>query len=162
MRIRALSAAFVATVLASSFAAVQSRALPVHYRIGDKVADFYLAADRGAKTRLSSFRGKTVVLVFYASWCEPCNEEAPRIEKEIWRAYRMRGVQVLGLAISEHVKDPKTKLRAFRRRHHLTYPLLSDETAAIMKRWDSRAFRRSSSSTGTASTPPIPPMSRRP
>lgn len=124
-----------AVVLAASATVTAGRPLAKHYRIGDKVADFRLPTDTGGKVQLSQFRGRPVVIVFYASWCSPCNAEAPQVEKRIWRAYRKRGVEVLGLAINENVKDPRVLMRKFRRKHHITYPLLSDETAAVMARW---------------------------
>ena len=97
------------------------------YKPGAKVADFALKDDNGKTVRLSDSRGRVRLLVFYASWCGPCNEEAPSLEKDVWQAYKNKGVQVLGLAIMEQVPDPAVKLRAFRARHHVTYPLLSDE-----------------------------------
>ena len=57
------------------------------------------------------------------------------MEKEIWQAYKSRGVQVLGLAVQEMVPDPAVKLKLFRARHKVTYPLLSDEKAEVFDKF---------------------------
>jgi len=104
------------------------------YKIGDTVADFALKDDAGRTIRLSEFRGKVVVLDFYASWCPGCNEAAPHVEKEIWQKYKGRNVQVLGIAVQEG-KDPAPKFRKFRKDHGVTYPLLLDEPGTIIQKF---------------------------
>src|SRR5215212_3404943 len=52
-----------------------------------------LASD--ATLSLASLKGKAVVLNFWASWCEPCKEESPRLEAA-WRRWRDRGVVFVG------------------------------------------------------------------
>ena len=55
------------------------------------------------------------------------------MEKFVWKGYKKKGVQVLGLAIQE--QTPKEKIELFRNRHHITYPLLSDEDQAVATRF---------------------------
>jgi peroxiredoxin len=107
---------------------------PADYKIGDTVADFALKDDHGATVRLSQFRGKVVVLDFYASWCPGCNEAAPHVEKEIWQKYKSRNVQVLGIAVQEG-EGPAAKFSKFRKEHGITYPLLLDEPGNIIQRF---------------------------
>ena len=61
------------------------------------------------------------------------------MEKEIWQAFKAKGVQVLGLAVAERDStpdvDPIAKIREFRTRHSLTYPLLSDEDQTVFNRF---------------------------
>ena len=70
---------------------------------------------------LSSFRGKTVVLNFFASWCAPCKREAPDLEA-VWRRYRKDGLVVLGVDSG----DTRGSARAFLSAHGVTYPIAFD------------------------------------
>ena len=69
--------------------------------VGRPAAAFALTSFDGAPLQLDELRGKVVVLNFWASWCYPaCYEEAPTLERG-WRAYRDRGVVVLGITIQD-------------------------------------------------------------
>ena len=96
------------------------------YKIGDRIAAFSAPEDTGGSFRTSQLRDKVGVLVFFGTWCPPCNEEAPHLEKEIWRKYKSKGVVVVGLALQEG-KDPIANLKAFRKKHGITYRLASHE-----------------------------------
>jgi cytochrome c biogenesis protein CcmG/thiol:disulfide interchange protein DsbE len=77
--------------------------------------------DSGAPASLSDYRGKVVVLNFWASWCEPCREESPLLQR--WHArIRSRDGTVLGV----NVLDVRSDARAFVREYGLTYPMLRD------------------------------------
>src|ERR671922_3082518 len=58
--------------------------------------------------RLADYRGKAVVLNFWASWCEPCKKEAPLLQ-EAWERYRDDGLVVLGI----DAQDFRSDARAF-------------------------------------------------
>jgi len=75
--------------------------------------------DGRGKIELASLKGKVVVLNFMASWCVPCGQEAPEIER-LWQQYRSKGVLVLGVDTADASEDA----RAFVRKHKLTYPVV--------------------------------------
>jgi cytochrome c biogenesis protein CcmG, thiol:disulfide interchange protein DsbE len=76
--------------------------------------------DRPGTLQLASLRGKAVVLNFWASWCYPCNQEAPALEKA-WKERDGR-VVVLGVDVNDFSGDA----RKFMRKHKLTYPVVHD------------------------------------
>jgi cytochrome c biogenesis protein CcmG/thiol:disulfide interchange protein DsbE len=77
--------------------------------------------DRPGKLSLESYRGRPVVINFWASWCVPCKEEAPVLEA-VWQRYRERGLVVLGVDIN----DLKGDARRFARENKMSYPLAYD------------------------------------
>ena len=90
--------------------------------VGRPAAEFALTAFDGKPVSLASLRGQVVVLNFWASWCFPaCYEEAPVLEAG-WRAYRERGVVVLGVDI----QDTEEAARRFIERFGLTFPNAPD------------------------------------
>jgi peroxiredoxin len=75
---------------------------------------------------LASLRGRTVVLNFFASWCDPCKREAPVLE-QLWRRDRTRGLVVLGV----DANDSRGDARRFLRAHGVTYPVVFDHYGAV-------------------------------
>jgi cytochrome c biogenesis protein CcmG/thiol:disulfide interchange protein DsbE len=86
--------------------------------IGKKVPDFTLTTFDGEQITLSSLQGKVIVLNFWASWCEPCEEEAADLEAA-WKYYQPRGdVVFLGIDWTDTEKNGKAYLEKF----DITYP----------------------------------------
>ena len=82
-----------------------------------------LGAANGSGDSLTAYRGKVVVLNFWASWCVPCQTEAPLLERAQSRLQQHNGT-VLGVTYL----DASTDSRTFVREHRITYPNLRDTT----------------------------------
>lgn len=88
---------------------------------GRTAPDFRLRSFAGGVLALSDFRGQAVVLNFWASWCVPCREEMPILER-VWREFRHRGVAMLGLDTADDFDDAA----AFLKRLQITYANVYD------------------------------------
>jgi thiol-disulfide isomerase/thioredoxin len=72
------------------------------------------------RAKLADYRGKILVLDFYATWCLPCRESIPRLIA-LQRKYGPAGVQVVGLNVGG--ADDRIKVADFSRELHIEYPL---------------------------------------
>ena len=100
--------------------------------IGHPAPDFSLAMLRpytGKSTlSLSNFKGKPVVLNFWASWCEPCKEEAPLLE-HAWKQVQAQGKDVVILGID--FQDSSNDSMSFLQLYSITYPIGQDADGSI-------------------------------
>lgn len=69
-------------------------------QVGDEAPDFDLMSESGQPIQLKDFRGKFVILNFWATWCPPCVEELPSLER-FHGQFASRGVVVLGVSEDE-------------------------------------------------------------
>jgi thiol-disulfide isomerase/thioredoxin len=87
--------------------------------IGRLAPDFRLRDLNGKELQLSSLRGKAVVLDFWATWCGPCREEMPKLER-LSREFANSDVVIIGIAVSES----EDTVRKFIKKNKYTYPVL--------------------------------------
>jgi cytochrome c biogenesis protein CcmG/thiol:disulfide interchange protein DsbE len=95
--------------------------------IGKPAAPFTLKTFDGEPLTLEAFRGRVVVINFWASWCYPaCYEEAPTLARA-WHAYKDRGVMIVGIDI----QDKEEAARKFLTQFGLTFPNAPDPMGRV-------------------------------
>lgn len=82
--------------------------------------DFDVITMDGRKIKLSEYRGKVVVLDFWATWCPPCRDEIPQLVR-IARENRARGVEVVGLHIDDRGRSSPEDIRRFIDSYNIDY-----------------------------------------
>jgi|SRR6516165_10380904 thiol-disulfide isomerase/thioredoxin len=85
---------------------------------GSLASDFSITDLDGKKLSLSDYKGKVVLLDFWATWCTPCRAEIPHFV-EMQNKYGPQGFQVIGIAMDDDAKP----VREFYRKYDLNYPV---------------------------------------
>ncbi|MCL4531421.1 MAG: TlpA family protein disulfide reductase [Chloroflexi bacterium] len=99
--------------------------------------DFSLETPTGEKISLSQMRGQAVLVNIWATWCPPCREEMPTIQK-YYEQYKEQGFVVLG--INSTVQDNPLDVVPFVNQYGLTFPILLDETGTLGPKYDLRSL----------------------
>lgn len=84
--------------------------------------DFTLPNLNGKSVRLSDFKGKVVLLNFWATWCQTCVRERPILE-HLYQTYRRRGLVILAVSID---RSRREKVKAFVEERRMSVPVLHD------------------------------------
>ena len=88
---------------------------------------------QGREHALESYRGKVVLVNFWATWCEPCKEEMPSIER-LRKSLGDRRFAVLAVNLAE----PDARVQAFLAKVPVGFPVLMDRDAAAARAWKAR------------------------
>jgi len=86
-------------------------------RVQKPAPEFTIPLLDGGELDLSQHLGQPVVINFWASWCPPCREEAPLLERT-WRSYKYQDVLFVGVNIQDTEESARVYLKAF----DITYP----------------------------------------
>jgi len=100
-------------------------------RAGFPAPDFTLQDIGGQAHRLADFRGKVVFLNVWATWCPPCREEMPSMERLY---HRLRGKDFVMLAVSED-ETGSTTVTSFVNQMGITFPVLIDPDGLVSQRY---------------------------
>ncbi|HEX6802378.1 MAG TPA: TlpA disulfide reductase family protein [Terriglobales bacterium] len=87
---------------------------------GQAAPDFSLASLDGKTLKLSDFRGKAVLLNFWATWCEPCKIEMPWFV-ELQKKYGPQGLQIVGVAMDD---SGNQEIADFAKKMNVNYPIV--------------------------------------
>ncbi len=83
--------------------------------------DFTLKSRSGENLKLSEFRGEIVMINFWASWCGPCRQEMPELER-LYQRYKPMGFTLLGINVDEQIKNAEKMLKQI----PVSFPILFD------------------------------------
>lgn len=101
-------------------------------KVGDMAPDFEMSLPSGDKIKLSSLRGKIVMLQFTASWCGVCRKEMPHIETQIWQRHKDNPMFALyGIDRDE----PAETVISFAKKTGVSYPIGLDPNAEIFTKY---------------------------
>ena len=113
--------------IASSYAASE--------KLTGKAPNFTLKSSSGKNIKLSELRGEVIMLNFWASWCGPCRQEMPLLEK-IHKKYKRLGFTLLGVNVEENSTAAKNYLKDVK----VSFPILFDTTNKTSKLFDVSAM----------------------
>ncbi|TPW12820.1 MAG: thiol-disulfide isomerase-like protein [Halothiobacillaceae bacterium] len=88
--------------------------------------DFTLKSNSGANLKLSEYRGEVVMINFWASWCGPCRQEMPLLDK-LYQQYKELGFVLLGVNVEEDSSKAKELLQDVT----VSFPILFDEKNSV-------------------------------
>ena len=86
---------------------------------GRATFDFVLKDQNNLPVKLADYKGKVVLVNFWATWCGPCKMEIPDMVK-LYSQYKDRGLVILGISVD----DSPEQLQAFMREYHMNYPVV--------------------------------------
>jgi len=92
--------------------------------------EFSLQDMEGKTHTLSDYQGKAVILNFWATWCPPCREEMPSMQRA-WEQVRAEGIAMLAVNVGES----EDKVFAFLADYPVNFPILFDKDSSAMKNW---------------------------
>ena len=94
--------------------------------ISETAPDFVLKDVNGKRVSLSDFKGKTIVLDFWATWCHPCIESFPAMQMAVDRYRKDEQVKFLFIHTWEYAPDPLKDAKNFLSKHHYDFDLYID------------------------------------
>jgi len=96
---------------------------------GRATYDFVLKNELNKPVNLADFKGKVVIVNFWATWCGPCKVEIPDFVK-LYAEYKDKGLVIVGISID----DSPEQLQAFMKEYHMNYPVVQ-MTADVESAW---------------------------
>jgi peroxiredoxin len=106
---------------------------------GSAAPDFALpSVDSERLIALSDLRGQVVLVNFWATWCKPCEDEMPAMDR-LYRELHPAGFELLAISVGEQL----SVVRGFRDRLGVTFPVLLDSDKSVSTTWQTFAFPES-------------------
>ncbi len=137
------------TLLPSTPRTAGAQPLPSNHAVFEKLAaagfevptrdipstDFELELLGGGPTKLSAYKGSVVLLNFWATWCPPCRQEIPSMEK-LYSTLRTKGFVIVAVDLAES----RDVVRTFVKANKMTYPVLLDTAGSVGSLYGARSI----------------------
>ena len=107
-------------------------------QVGDRAPAFELSDDQGLGVSLDDYAGKVVLLNFWATWCPPCVQEMPSLNRTYER-FRDDGMVVLGVSVDEDAEQ----YARFLRNRGVTFPTVRDPEREVSTRYGTMKYPES-------------------
>ena len=117
----------------------QSSQTPQGNYIGNPAPDFTLTDMQGQQVTLTQFRGKVVILNFWATWCPPCREEMPSMDR-LYQQFKDQGLVMLAVNVEE---NGFKAVSSFLNRNPHSFPILLDINADVQNLYQVYRFPES-------------------
>ncbi|HVJ49336.1 redoxin domain-containing protein [Desulfitobacterium sp.] len=108
--------------------------LKVGLEEGNLAPDFELQRVDGNSIKLSSLQGKKIILNFWASWCPPCRQEMPDMEK-LYVDQKDNGVEILAVNLT-NIEKSRADVPSFMKAYDITFPVALDEKGKVSQQYD--------------------------
>ncbi|HAH69292.1 MAG TPA: hypothetical protein DCL58_05875 [Synergistaceae bacterium] len=105
---------------------------------GTAVSDFELKDIEGKAVRLGDYKGKTVVINFWATWCPPCKKEMPDFDLLDKELKKSKQAVLLAVNMTDGKRDTKSKVEAFIKENNFGMKVLLDTEGKAAKLFDIR------------------------
>jgi len=102
--------------------------------------DFELTTLTGETVRLTDYRGKKVILNFWATWCPPCKVEMPFMESYYGKYKESENVEILAVNMTNMERGRSETVQGFVDEHKLTFPILMDEDGGVTELYKVLAY----------------------
>jgi peroxiredoxin len=113
-------------------AAAPEAAAPLLPMRNPVAADAFTVRDLSGKAvSLGEFKGKVVLLNFWATWCAPCAKEMPSMER-LYQAYRAKGLVIVGMSVDTSAPQ---EVKAFAQKLKITFPILHDRDSIVSRHY---------------------------
>lgn len=97
-------------------------------KVGEKMPAFSIVSDNGTKVSSADFKGKVVLINFFATWCPPCQKELASVQQTLWPKYKNNSKFVMLVIGREHSDK---ELATYNEKKGFTFPLYPDKNRAI-------------------------------